>query len=195
MLKDLDQDNPATPAEKPTFRKSRASRKPTRCCDVCTCTCPAMILNSSPFKPQQKQNQNKMNDQQQQPQKSKICPRLLRHNKPMDTTTDNSASNLRRDGAITMTTNGNGVELVPLLARRRAYDRPISLSTTDVTKRTASNDRYASKLNTNMHCNNNNIINNNKNSNNIKYNNNNSNNISNTNSTTCCLKKFTLHIR
>jgi hypothetical protein len=30
--------------------------------------------------------------------------------------------------------NGCGVELVPLLARRRAQQRPISLSTTDVTK-------------------------------------------------------------
>ncbi|KNC30700.1 hypothetical protein FF38_11659 [Lucilia cuprina] len=140
MLKDLDQDNPATPAEKPTFRKSRASRKLTRCCDVCTCTCPAMILNTSPLKPIQKQtNTNAMKEQ-----KPKICPRLLRHNKTIDTTTDNSA-NMKGGGGggnktATMADN-NGVELVPLLARRRAFERPISLSTTDVTKRTASNDR------------------------------------------------------
>ncbi|TMW50627.1 hypothetical protein DOY81_004286, partial [Sarcophaga bullata] len=74
MLKDLDQDNPVTPAEKPTFRKSRASRKPTRCCDMCTCTCPAMALNSSALKPIQKPNPN-VNEEQ----KPKICPRLLRH--------------------------------------------------------------------------------------------------------------------
>jgi len=37
------------------------------------------------------------------------------------------------------------VELVPLLARRRGMNRPISLSSTDVTKRTPSHDRYASK--------------------------------------------------
>ncbi|KAM7361000.1 uncharacterized protein ACRADG_009147 isoform 2-T2 [Cochliomyia hominivorax] len=143
MLKDLDQDNPATPAEKPTFRKSRASRKPTRCCDICTCTCPSMILNSSPLKPIQKQNPNTNKEQ-----KPKICPRLLRHNKTIDTTTDNSA-NMRDDGGgavvgcgtkATKIADNNGVELVPLLARRRAFERPISLSTTDVTKRTASND-------------------------------------------------------
>lgn len=136
-------------------------------------------------------------------QKPKICPRLLRHNKTIDTTTDNSA-NMRGGGGIKAAAmaDNHGVELVPLLARRRAFERPISLSTTDVTKRTASNDRYASKLNMNMnmHSNNNNNNNNIHNSNN-KYNknfnsnNNSNNNINNTNGTTCCLKKFTLHIR
>ncbi|XP_073818261.1 uncharacterized protein isoform X2 [Musca autumnalis] len=145
MLKDLDQDNPVTPAEKPTFRKSRATRKATRCCDMCTCKCPAMT--SSPIKPLQKPlapaAPSKTTATEAKP---KICPRLMRHNKAAaaaDTTTDNSAhpTNRQCGDATTITTNGNGVELVPLLARRRAYNRPISLSTTDITKRTASNDR------------------------------------------------------
>lgn len=205
MLKDLDQDNPVTPAEKPTFRKSRASRKPTRCCDMCTCTCPAMALNSSALKPIQKPNANVNKEQ-----KSKICPRLLRHSKTIETTTDNSANVVGGGGGgngvggvgvnIKMPDN-SGVELVPLLARRRAFERPISLSTTDVTKRTASNDRYASKLKLNMN-NNNNINNHNHNHNRNNLRNHNNSNIKNTNCTntttttsTCCLKKFTLHIR
>jgi len=51
MLKELDQDNPVTPAEKNTFRKSRPAKppKPQRCCEMCTCNCPAM--QKSPPKP------------------------------------------------------------------------------------------------------------------------------------------------
>lgn len=37
---------------------------------------------------------------------------------------------------------GGGVELVPLLARRRGMHRPVSLSSTDVTKQTDAN-RYS----------------------------------------------------
>ncbi|XP_058976277.1 uncharacterized protein LOC101892239 isoform X2 [Musca domestica] len=198
MLKDLDQDNPVTPAEKPTFRKSRATRKATRCCDMCTCKCPAMT--SSPIKPLQKPPAPAKTTASDA--KPKICPRLMRHNKPAataDTTTDNSAhpTNRQCGDTTTITTNGNGVELVPLLARRRAHYRPISLSTTDITKRTASNDRYASKMPQKCHhsniCLNKNISSNNNNNNN----NNNSNNhkLNNIATTTCCLKKFTLHIR
>ena len=205
MLKDLDQDNPVTPAEKPTFRKSRASRKPTRCCDMCTCTCPTMALNSSALKPIQKPNVNVNKEQ-----KPKICPRLLRHSKTIETTTDNSANVVggNRGGGVGVDIkmpDNSGVELVPLLARRRAFERPISLSTTDVTKRTASNDRYASKLNLNMNNNHNNNHNNINNINNHNHNRNNLRNLNNSNikntnctnttTTTCCLKKFTLHIR
>ncbi|XP_055389249.1 uncharacterized protein LOC129618490 [Condylostylus longicornis] len=39
----------------------------------------------------------------------------------------------------TLTTPSSNVELVPLLARRRGANRPISLSSTDVTKRTVEN--------------------------------------------------------
>lgn len=39
-----------------------------------------------------------------------------------------------------------GVELVPLLAKRRAAQRPISLSTTDVTKYPDDNKKYVWNL-------------------------------------------------
>lgn len=163
MLKDLDQDNPATPAEKHTFRKPpRQTKKLDRCCEMCTCKCPAMI--TSPLKPIPKKplpgclSNNKGQSSKLDMNKQKTCPRFARHcgieNTQTQTTTDYSAP---VPGEVDV---GGGVELVPLLARRRANNRPISLSSTDVTKRTASNDRYASK-----------------------------------NNTTCCLKKFTLHIR
>uniref|UniRef100_A0A1A9WUY4 Uncharacterized protein n=1 Tax=Glossina brevipalpis TaxID=37001 RepID=A0A1A9WUY4_9MUSC len=182
MLKELDQDNPVTPAEKPTFRKSRAAKKSIKCCDLCTCTCPAISLTTNPLKPLKKSYPNKIIEN-----KPKLCARLIRHshnnnnqnnnqnneNKVNDTTTDQSVKMMTtNDGCLI---GDNGVELVPLLARRRAYNRPISLSSTDITKRTTSNDRYASKLNTNLNSSN--------------------NDNSNSNGTTCCLKKFTLHIR
>lgn len=195
MLKELDQDNPVTPAEKPTFRKSRPSRKPTRCCDMCTCKCPA--VTTSPMKPMQKPAPPAVNliKAPTLETKPKICPRLMRHNKATiaaaaDTTTDNSAyptarhcNNAVGPPTTTTTANGSGVELVPLLARRRAFNRPISLSTTDITKRTASNDRYASKMPQKCHhgnsCLNKSCINHKIDS----------------HIATCCLKKFTLHIR
>ncbi|XP_013116737.2 uncharacterized protein LOC106094095 isoform X2 [Stomoxys calcitrans] len=186
MLKELDQDNPATPAEKPTFRKARPSRKTTRCCNNCTCKCSgpgpaAPPVITSPLKPMHKPpappaQPLKVNCEP----KPKICPRLLRHNNKAtaDMTTDNSANPSSRLDAVA---NGNGVELVPLLARRRAYNRPISLSTTDITKHTPSHDRYACKMP--PHCYHSNICLNS--SRNHKLN----------NIATCCLKKFTLHIR
>uniref|UniRef100_A0A1B0BMH9 Uncharacterized protein n=1 Tax=Glossina palpalis gambiensis TaxID=67801 RepID=A0A1B0BMH9_9MUSC len=137
MLKELDQDNPVTPAEKPTFRKSRAAKKSIKCCDLCTCPCPAISLTSHPLKPLKKSNPNKISEN-----KSKICARLMRHshnNKVNDTTTDQSAKMMTTNASCV---GNNGVELVPLLARRRAYNRPISLSSTDITKRTTSNDRF-----------------------------------------------------
>ncbi|XP_075163147.1 LOW QUALITY PROTEIN: uncharacterized protein LOC142235771 [Haematobia irritans] len=160
MLKELDQDNPATPAEKPTFRKARPSRKPTRCCNNCTCKCGgpggvAAPMTTSPIKPMHKPppppSVPVSNPCKAEP-KPKFVHVCCDTNKvPADIpTTDNSANPTTRHCNDAIAT-GSGVELVPLLARRRAYNRPISLSTTDITKHTpSSHDRYACKLP--QHC-------------------------------------------
>ncbi|XP_011193274.2 uncharacterized protein LOC105219048 isoform X1 [Zeugodacus cucurbitae] len=257
MLKDLDQDNPVTPAEKPTFRKVRTNKKVQRCCELCICTCPGIVTNKgcrggvATMPALKKPHQSSSNKEQSRatainPQittttaaiKQKHCPRFVRHcGGTLDT------SNTNNTEQTSANTGGEGVELVPLLARRRANARPVSLSSTDVTKRTASKDRYACNMITRskylqhlqqLHCNNSNSYSNNININNMNNNNNsnnndkisnsiskckikrniankicnlsnaishmnNSNNINrNENSssgTSCCLKKFTLHIR
>ncbi|XP_067632310.1 uncharacterized protein [Eurosta solidaginis] len=249
MLKDLDQDNPATPAEKPIFRKVRTNKKVQRCCDLCICTCPSIVTNkgcggniplatqskmqsSSPKKSQCHADTTNLNRAPTTTAtlKQKYCQRFLRHCEPIIDNNNNSKSNNTETSA---NVGSEGTELVPLLARRRAKARPVSLSSTDVTKRTTSKDRYEcnminrskymqhhlqqlhcnnSNSNNNIHMNNMNYINNNnisecKNkrsipnkicnfSNTIGNNNNNenSNEIS-SSGTSCCLKKFTLHIR
>ncbi|XP_012162405.1 uncharacterized protein LOC101455140 [Ceratitis capitata] len=165
MLKDLDQDNPVTPAEKPTFRKVRTNKKVQRCCELCICTCPGMVTNkgcsgaaamvapkkphhqSSPIKGQSCSNVTTTTPTINLPAttttttaqalKQKYCPRFARHcGSPAANNNTETSGNVGGEG-------GEGVELVPLLARRRANARPVSLSSTDVTKRTASKDRLA----------------------------------------------------
>ncbi|XP_055902476.1 uncharacterized protein LOC129938764 isoform X2 [Eupeodes corollae] len=131
MLKELDQDNPVTPAEKLTFKK-RPVKKSDKCCAVCTCKCPEKggspikTSSSSPNKDYEKINLNRKGNKNDS--KVTICPRLSRN--------CTKASDYH---------DGGGVELVPLLARRRAEIRPISLSSTDVTKRTSSDNRWTTK--------------------------------------------------
>ncbi|XP_028900579.2 uncharacterized protein LOC105219048 isoform X2 [Zeugodacus cucurbitae] len=157
MLKDLDQDNPVTPAEKPTFRKVRTNKKVQRCCELCICTCPGIVTNKgcrggvATMPALKKPHQSSSNKEQSRatainPQittttaaiKQKHCPRFVRHcGGTLDT------SNTNNTEQTSANTGGEGVELVPLLARRRANARPVSLSSTDVTKRTASKDRLA----------------------------------------------------
>ncbi|XP_030376515.1 AF4/FMR2 family member 4 [Scaptodrosophila lebanonensis] len=236
MLKELDQDNPVTPAEKSTFRKSRAPKqiKMQRCCELCTCTCPAM---NSPQRALSKKvppapvcGLGSPPKLLHPPKPVKLCPRLARHCTIMPgrsgpcpvaststTTATPDASTAAGAGGA-----GGGVELVPLLARRRAINRPISLSSTDVTKRTPSHDRYASKHKTkNSKCNNNSHSKCKSNSNSNNNSNNNINSIiknishmkrlpknlncklqccscacgNSATATVCCLKRLTLHIR
>ncbi|XP_017482597.1 PREDICTED: homeobox protein 2-like, partial [Rhagoletis zephyria] len=259
MLKDLDQDNPVTPAEKPTFRKVRTNKKVQRCCDLCICSCPGIVTNkgcggiamATRKKPHQSSpSKGQSNTTTTNPTapatttaaalKQKYCPRFVRH---CGATMDNNNSNNTETSA---NVGGEGVELVPLLARRRANTRPVSLSSTDVTKRTASKDRYACNMINRskymqhlqqLHCNNishshshshshsnniniNNMNNNNSNSiskcknkriiankicnfsnaiigncHNSNQNNSNNSNENSSSGTSCCLKKFTLHIR
>ncbi|XP_030244723.1 uncharacterized protein LOC115564497 isoform X1 [Drosophila navojoa] len=144
MLKELDQDNPVTPAEKNTFRKSRGNKppKPQRCCELCTCNCPAINSSNSPLKPSRKIPAPPacgLRSPAKECKPHKPCPQLPRGLCAGSTT--NSTSLATPDPSAENA--GGGVELVPLLARRRGLHRPISLSSTDVTKRTPSHDRYA----------------------------------------------------
>lgn len=147
MLKELDQDNPVTPAEKNTFRKSRGCKppKPQRCCELCTCTCPA-LKNSSPLKPSRSNPPGApppppcgLRSPPKEFKPVKLCPRVSRGHCAVGST----ATSTMTGDVSTANGEGGGVELVPLLARRRGLHRPISLSSTDVTKRTPSHDRYA----------------------------------------------------
>ncbi|XP_034487832.1 uncharacterized protein LOC117791990 [Drosophila innubila] len=222
MLKELDQDNPVTPAEKNTFRKSRGCKppKPQRCCDHCTCTCPA-VNASSPLKPSRKiaaaapppphphPHPHPPPCGLRSPPKEckpiKLCPRQPRGHCTISTgnsTATPDASTATGEGFG----GGGGVELVPLLARRRGLHRPISLSSTDVTKRTPSHDRYAPtkhKSKSNKEQNINNII---KNISHMKRLSKNLNckfqccscdcvTAATAVPPTCCLKRLTLHIR
>ncbi|CAD6992491.1 unnamed protein product [Ceratitis capitata] len=267
MLKDLDQDNPVTPAEKPTFRKVRTNKKcnavansasaPAPACGAAAMVAPKKPHHqSSPIKGQSCSNVTTTTPTINLPAttttttaqalKQKYCPRFARHcGSPAANNNTETSGNVGGEG-------GEGVELVPLLARRRANACPVSLSSTDVTKRTASKDRYACNMinrskylqhmqqqQQQLHCNRNSNSNcNNNNSNNIMNNNNNNNNnnciknniskckskriiankicnfsniignrnmndnsnincneINSSSGTSCCLKKFTLHVR
>lgn len=136
-----------TPAEKNTFRKSRGCKppKPQRCCELCTCTCPA-LKNSSPLKPSRSNPPGApppppcgLRSPPKECKPVKLCPRVSRGHCAVGST----ATSTMTGDVSTANGEGGGVELVPLLARRRGLHRPISLSSTDVTKRTPSHDRYA----------------------------------------------------
>lgn len=164
MLKELDQDNPVTPAEKNTFRKSRPGKppKPQRCCELCTCKCPAMQKSppkpsplSLPIPPGKKcpgppgpppgKMLHHLKPQDCGSKPIKLCPRIASRGPCPGSTSTATPDPSTAGGKGGAYGEGGGVELVPLLARRRGMHRPISLSSTDVTKRTPSHDRYASK--------------------------------------------------
>ncbi|XP_026831797.1 uncharacterized protein LOC6554858 isoform X1 [Drosophila erecta] len=164
MLKELDQDNPVTPAEKNTFRKSRPGKppKPQRCCEMCTCNCPAMQKSppkpsplSLPIPPGKKcpgppgpppgKMLHHLKPQDCGGKPVRLCPRMASRAPCPGSTSTATPDASAAGGNGGPYAEGGGVELVPLLARRRGMHRPISLSSTDVTKRTPSHDRYASK--------------------------------------------------
>lgn len=90
---------------------------PSQCCASCFCDCKA-----------------KYNQYHPPPVKPLIHRECRKENVPGDAspTRDNRKCQQHTKGRTCMITGG--VELVPILARRRAMQRPISLSTTDVTK-------------------------------------------------------------
>lgn len=96
---------------------------PAQCCVNCFCDCKtkyATTMQSNDVKENVMENMMTRKDNQENASRlcehTNRCPKKCKYVKP-------------RTCMIT-----GGVELVPLLARRRAMQRPISLSTTDVTK-------------------------------------------------------------
>lgn len=129
--------------------------------------------------------------------KQKMCSRLQRHKSKANAelnTTDQSANTKSISGGDKCSLG----DTIPLLARRRliAHSHPISLSSTDITKRSTSKDRYESPKHIHTLCHPN-MCNNymQQASFNINNNLNKNDNIHYTKSTAFHLKKLTLHIR
>lgn len=126
LMQTLDPDkNRCTEADQPTNRKDTSDLNrlnlPAQCCINCFCECNMKCA------PQQnicnKENMgNTMTRKDNQENGSRLCEHINR-----------CAKKCKYVKPRTCMISG-GVELVPLLARRRAMQRPISLSTTDVTK-------------------------------------------------------------
>lgn len=91
-------------------RQPNAVKLPTQCCANCFCDCKAKY-----FTTENKENVSSATEN--------VAMKLIKEGKMPP------KCNKQRNCMIT-----GGVELVPLLAKRRAMQRPISLSTTDVTK-------------------------------------------------------------
>lgn len=96
-------------------KPSNAVKLPSQCCAYCFCDCKAKYDST------------------------KLGPQANKEN--IVSTAENVASKLIKEGKMPPKCSKQrncmitgGVELVPLLAKRRAMQRPISLSTTDVTK-------------------------------------------------------------
>lgn len=97
---------------------------PSQCCASCFCDCKAKYGPRPPI------------DHHPEPQPPLIHRECRKENLPQDISQNASANHKKKckhSKTRTCMISG-GVELVPLLARRRAMQRPISLSTTDVTK-------------------------------------------------------------
>lgn len=122
LLQTLDSEKKSnTETDRKDANDSYGCKLPTQCCINCFCEC------NMKYTPQQncgdKENvENAMTRKDNQENGSRLCE----HN-------NRCAKKCKYVKPRTCMISG-GVELVPLLARRRAMQRPISLSTTDVTK-------------------------------------------------------------
>lgn len=96
-------------------RKSNAIKIPSQCCANCFCDCKAKYVTNK--------TEPRANKENAVSSAEIVASKLVK-----DGRTPPKCSK-QRNCMIT-----GGVELVPLLAKRRAMQRPISLSTTDVTK-------------------------------------------------------------
>ncbi|XP_037902954.1 uncharacterized protein LOC119646548 isoform X2 [Hermetia illucens] len=156
LLKELDQENPQTaPSEKPIKTKQKSSKEPVRkCCPLCSCKCTtATTLTTSESEPTQ-QVEKITKDKTGKPTDNISKNKEGSSKKPTVEQKEKCVRVRRptRGGGCHRKSNGScmaaseGVELVPLLARRRGMHRPVSLSSTDVTKRVECN-RSASSYN------------------------------------------------
>lgn len=100
---------------------ANGSKLPAQCCVNCFCDC------KSKYATMQTSGKENVDNAMTRKDNMENVNRLCEHN------TNRCAKKCKYVKPRTCLITG-GVELVPLLARRRAMQRPISLSTTDVTK-------------------------------------------------------------
>lgn len=112
-------ESPFKKTERPSNSNENKVKLPAQCCPNCFCDCKAKYATKQSSDQENKENKlasaNETVKQLVHAPNAKNCKKC-KYLKP-------------RSCMIS-----GGVELVPLLAKRRAMQRPISLSTTDVTK-------------------------------------------------------------
>lgn len=125
--------------------KFNNNKQPMSCCDRCSCECIKKIENTilrSNSPPKAKENYHIDVDEpiRQSPKKAphyalpQQCNRQLEPLQPAATASSKPKPKISPVKKLSRTSMASGgVELVPLLAKRRD-ERPISLSTTDITK-------------------------------------------------------------
>lgn len=127
------------------YSPPKYQKQPLACCDRCSCECIKKIENTilrSSSPPKAKENYRMDFDEpvQKSPRKAphyalpQQCNRQLDPLQPvqmMSSKPKSKISPVKKPSRASLVSGG--VELVPLLAKRRD-DRPISLSTTDITK-------------------------------------------------------------
>jgi hypothetical protein len=137
--------NDRHPQKKEYLQPKYGSQKPLMtCCDRCSCQCIKKIENTilrdnSPIKSKENYRDNHEEQMQSSPKKvphyamPQQCTRHLEPLQPaeMSSKPKPKFSPVKKMSKTSMMSGG--VELVPLMAKRRE-DRPISLSTTDITK-------------------------------------------------------------
>jgi hypothetical protein len=138
--------NERHPQKKEYLQPKYGSQKPLMtCCDRCSCQCIKKIENTilrdnSPMKSKEnyRDNHEELMQMQSSPKKMphyampQQCTRHLEPLQPeMSSKPKPKFSPVKKMSKTSMMSGG--VELVPLMAKRRE-DRPISLSTTDITK-------------------------------------------------------------
>lgn len=127
------------------------TKQPMSCCDRCSCECIKKIENtilrsSSPPKAKENYRMNAdVESGQKSPRKTPhyaLPQQCNRHLEPLQSVPVMSSTNKPKLSPVKRPsmTNG-GVELAPLLSKRRD-ERPISLSSTDITKYKINKSRY-----------------------------------------------------
>lgn len=133
-----------SPQKKEFLQPKYAAKPLLTCCDRCSCECIKKIENTilrsnSPVK--SKENYREYNEEAQQSPKKmphyampQQCTRHLEPLQPSEISSSKPKPKISPVKKLSKTSMmSGGVELVPLMAKRRE-DRPISLSTTDITK-------------------------------------------------------------
>lgn len=132
--------------QQPQYPPPNFKKQPMSCCDRCSCECikkieTTILRSSSPPKSKENFNHDMGEPLNKSPRKAPHYAMPQQCNRqclePIQQSPGQSSRQKSRVSPIKKSSRpligGGGVELVPLLAKRRD-DRPISLSTTDITK-------------------------------------------------------------